>query len=131
MARTAVHVRAATAIRRAQWDGCDELAEHAPFVLSRLGPPIGDLLDGDSMPVDVGLLQCGHWVAGFGPGLFRLDPADQVLPAHPFQQRRMVRGQVPPDHPDYLVIAIAAGHEPAFASDQLHFAPPALAVLPA
>jgi len=27
---------------------------------------------------------------------------------------------VPPDHPDHLIIAIASGHEPAFASDQLH-----------
>jgi hypothetical protein len=25
-----------------------------------------------------------------------------------------------PDHPDHLVIAIAASYEPAFASDQLH-----------
>ena len=25
-----------------------------------------------------------------------------------------------PDHPDHLVIVIAAGHEPAFASDQFH-----------
>ena len=28
----------------------------------------------------------------------------------------MVGGHVPPDHPDHLVIAIAAGYEPAFAS---------------
>jgi hypothetical protein len=27
---------------------------------------------------------------------------------------------VPPDQPDHLVIAVAAGHEPAFAPDQLH-----------
>jgi hypothetical protein len=27
---------------------------------------------------------------------------------------------VPPDHPDHLILAIAAGHEPAFTSDQLH-----------
>jgi hypothetical protein len=52
--------------------------------------------------------------------LFRLDPADQVLPADRFQQGRMVGGHVSPDHPDHLVIVIAAGHEPAFASDQLH-----------
>ena len=32
----------------------------------------------------------------------------------------MVGGHVPPDHSDHLVIAIAAGHEPAFASDELH-----------
>ena len=57
---------------------------------------------------------------GLDPGLFRLDPADQVVPADRFQQGRMVGGHVPPDHPDHLVIAIAAGHEPAFASDQLH-----------
>jgi hypothetical protein len=31
----------------------------------------------------------------------------------------MVAGYVPPDHPDHLVIAIAAGHEPALAADQL------------
>lgn len=53
-------------------------------------------------------------------GLFRLDPADQVLPADRIQQGRMVGSHVPPDHPDHLVIAIATGHEPAFASDQLH-----------
>ncbi len=53
-------------------------------------------------------------------GLFRLDPADQVLPADRIQQGRMVGGHVPPDHPDHLVIVIAAGHETAFASDQLH-----------
>ena len=53
-------------------------------------------------------------------GLFRLDPADQVLPANRFQQGRMVGGHVPPDHPDHLVIVIAPGHETAFASDQLH-----------
>ena len=64
-------------------------------------------------------------------GLFRLDPADQVLPADPFQQGRMVGSEVPPDHPDHLVIVIATGHEPAFASDQLHLAPPTLAVFPA
>ena len=29
----------------------------------------------------------------------------------------MVGGYVPPDHPDHLVIAIAARHEAAFASD--------------
>jgi hypothetical protein len=32
----------------------------------------------------------------------------------------MVGGYVPPDHPDHLVIAIAARHEAAFASDQFH-----------
>jgi len=53
-------------------------------------------------------------------GLFRLDPADQVLPADRFQQGRMVGAQVPPDHPDHLIIAIAAGDEPAFAPDQFH-----------
>ena len=53
-------------------------------------------------------------------GLFGLDPADQVLPADRFQQGRMVGGHMPADHPDHLVIAIAAGHEPAFASDQFH-----------
>ena len=53
-------------------------------------------------------------------GLFRLDPAGQLLSADRFQQGRMVGGQVPSDHPDHLVIAIAAGYEPAFASDQLH-----------
>jgi hypothetical protein len=53
-------------------------------------------------------------------GLFRLYPANQVLPADRFQQRRMVGGHVAPDHPDHLIIAIAAGHEPAFAPDQLH-----------
>src|SRR5260370_27105207 len=51
--------------------------------------------------------------------LFRLDPAEQVLPADRVQQGRMVGGHVPPDHPDHLVIAIASGHEPALASDQL------------
>ena len=66
-----------------------------------------------------GLLR-SHGRLGFGPGLFRLDPADQVLPADRVQQGRMVGGHVPPDHPDHLVIAIAAGHEPAFAPDQLH-----------
>ena len=52
--------------------------------------------------------------------LLRLDPADQVVPADRVQQGWMVGGYMPPDHPDHLVIAIAAGHEPAFASDQLH-----------
>src|SRR5437868_11303355 len=60
-------------------------------------------------------------------GSFRLDPADQIVPADRFQQGRMVGSHVPPDHPDHLVIVIAAGHEPAFASDQLHLAPPTLA----
>ena len=60
-------------------------------------------------------------------GLFRLDPADQVIAADRFQQGWMVGGHVPPDHPDHLVIAIAAGHVTAFASDQLHLAPPTLA----
>lgn len=64
-----------------------------------------------------------------GPGLFRLDPADQVLLADPFKQGRMVGLQVPPDRPDHLVITIATGHETAFASDQLHLTPPALAAL--
>ena len=32
----------------------------------------------------------------------------------------MIGSHVPPDRPDHLVIAIAAGHEPAFASDQFH-----------
>jgi hypothetical protein len=32
----------------------------------------------------------------------------------------MVGGQVPADLPDHLVIAIAPGHEPALASDELH-----------
>ncbi len=54
------------------------------------------------------------------PGLFRLDPADQILPADRLQQRRMVGSHVTSDHPDHLVIAIAAGHETAFAPDQLH-----------
>jgi hypothetical protein len=40
-------------------------------------------------------------------GLFRLDPADQVLPANRFQQSRMVGGHVPPDRPDDLVLTIA------------------------
>ena len=53
-------------------------------------------------------------------GLFRLDPADQIVPADRFQQGRMIGSHVPPDHPDHLVVAIAAGHEAAFASDQLH-----------
>ena len=35
----------------------------------------------------------------------------------------MIASHVPPDHPDYLVIALAAGHEPALAPDQLHLAP--------
>jgi len=30
----------------------------------------------------------------------------------------MVAGHMPPDHPDHVVIAIAAGHEPALAPDQ-------------
>ena len=57
---------------------------------------------------------------GLRPGLFCLDPADQILAADGFQQGWMIGGYVPPDHPDQLVIAVAAGHEPAFASDQLH-----------
>ena len=52
--------------------------------------------------------------------LFRVDPADQILLADRIQQGRMVGGHVPPDHPDHLVIVIAARHVPAFASDQLH-----------
>ena len=52
--------------------------------------------------------------------LFRLDPADQVVPADRIQQGWMVAGHVAPDHPHHLVVAVAAGHEPAFASDQLH-----------
>src|SRR5262249_44488481 len=52
--------------------------------------------------------------------LLGLDPADQVLPADLLQQSRVVGGHVPPDHPDHLVIIIASGHEPAFASDQPH-----------
>jgi hypothetical protein len=52
--------------------------------------------------------------------LFCLDPAGQLLSADRFQQGRMVGGHVPPDHPDHLVIAIATGYVPAFASDQLH-----------
>ena len=56
--------------------------------------------------------------------LFRLDPARQVLPADRFQQRRVVGGQVSPDHPDHLVIAVAAGDVPAFASDKFHLAAP-------
>jgi len=31
----------------------------------------------------------------------------------------MVGSHMAPDHPDHLVIAIAPGHEPALASDQL------------
>jgi hypothetical protein len=32
---------------------------------------------------------------------------------------------VPPDHPDHLVLAVAAGDEPALAPDQLrHYASP-------
>jgi hypothetical protein len=57
---------------------------------------------------------------GLDPGLFRLDPADQVVLADRSQQGWMVGGHVPPDRPDHLVIAVAAGHEPAFASDELH-----------
>src|SRR5690242_19495589 len=61
---------------------------------------------------------------GLRPCLFRLDPARQVLPADCVQQRWVVGGHVPPDHPDYLVIAVAAGDVPAFASDQFHLAAP-------
>src|SRR5579859_1144737 len=39
----------------------------------------------------------------------------------------MVGGHMPPDRPDHLVIAVAAGHEPALAPDQLHLGPPVLA----
>ena len=63
--------------------------------------------------------------------LFRLDPADQVIPADRFQQGWMVGGHVPADHPDHLVIVIAAGHVPALASDQLHHRLLAMAVCPA
>jgi SARP family transcriptional regulator, regulator of embCAB operon len=41
----------------------------------------------------------------------------------------MVTSQVPPDHTDYLVIALATGHEPALAPDQLHRAPPRARIL--
>jgi len=60
--------------------------------------------------------------------LFGLDPAEQVLSADCGQQGRMVGGQVPPDHPDHLVLAVAAGHEPALAPDQLRHraSPPSL-----
>ena len=37
----------------------------------------------------------------------------------------MVGCHMVPDHANYLIIALAAGHEPALASDQLHAAPPA------
>ena len=54
------------------------------------------------------------------PGrLFGLDPAEQVVPADRIQQGWMVGSHMAPDHPDHLVIAIAPGHEPALASDQL------------
>jgi hypothetical protein len=52
-------------------------------------------------------------------GLFDLDPAEQVLLAHGIQQGRMVGRHMPADQPNDLVIAIASGHEPTFASDQL------------
>jgi hypothetical protein len=55
-----------------------------------------------------------------GAVLFRLDPADHVIPADGVKQRRMIGGYVPPDYLDYLVIAAATGNEPAFAADQLH-----------
>ena len=51
--------------------------------------------------------------------LFGLDPAEQVFPADRGQEGRMVAGHMPPDHSDHLVIAIAAGYEPAFTPDQL------------
>src|SRR5260370_3336754 len=41
----------------------------------------------------------------------------------------MVAGHVPPDRPDHLVITIAAGHEPALASDQLRHRPSHLTLL--
>src|SRR5271166_2960139 len=118
-------------------------------VLCRPGLRIGDLLDARRRPaqscrlahyeVMTGLASVqgySAWIqltkssrltvssrAGFGqldPGGITLDPADQILPADRLQQGRMDGSHVPPDHPDHLVIAIAAGHEPAFASDQLH-----------
>lgn len=60
--------------------------------------------------------------------LFGLDPAEQVLPADRGQEGRMVAGHMPPDRPDHLVVAIAAGHESALAPDQLRHraSPPSL-----
>ena len=63
--------------------------------------------------------------------LFDPDPAEQVIPADPVQEGRMVGGHVPADHPDHLVIAVAAGDEAALASDQLHPRTSTLAVRPA
>ena len=71
---------------------------------------------------------CLSWRPQAPVRLFGLDPAEQVLPADCLQQGRMVAGHMPPDHPDHLVIAIAAGHEPALAPDQLRHraSPPSL-----
>jgi hypothetical protein len=101
-----------------------ELAEHVLYYVLRWPDAgIGDLVNArsDRLPVDADLI---HYevIGGLASvqGSFRLDPADQVFPADPIQQGRMVGGHVPPDHPDHLVVALAAGYEPAFASDQLH-----------
>jgi hypothetical protein len=55
--------------------------------------------------------------------LFDLDPVQQIVRADRLQQRWMVGCHVVPDHANYLIIALAAGHEPALASDQLHPTP--------
>jgi len=58
------------------------------------------------------------------PGeLFHPDPAEQVILADRLQEGRVVGGDVPADHPDYLVVAVASGDEPALAPDQLRHRP--------
>jgi hypothetical protein len=52
--------------------------------------------------------------------LLGLDPAEQVLLADRLEQRGMVGGHMAADHPDDLVIAVAPGHVPALAPDELH-----------
>jgi SARP family transcriptional regulator, regulator of embCAB operon len=59
-----------------------------------------------------------------GGKLFDLDPAQQVLAADGVQQRWMIGGHVLTNRSNNHIIVIVAGHEPAFASDQLHPAPP-------
>jgi DNA-binding SARP family transcriptional activator len=52
-------------------------------------------------------------------GLFDLNPAQQVLLAYGVEEGRVVGSHMAPNDIDDLVISIASGHKPAFASDQL------------
>src|SRR5208282_5952013 len=51
-------------------------------------------------------------------GLFDLNPAGQILAADSAEERGVVCGHVAADHPDYLVIAVTSGNEPALATDE-------------